>query len=360
MLTAEKLRAHTSKDLAKMAKEKGVQGWHGMRKEELVKALLREVKKKARKSSSKTTSVSSKNGSAKKTGAKSNSRLASRIRKERQRIEAMKNLANGEEPEKDRIVLLVRDSYWIQAYWEITSNSTRRAKVALGAHWHTAKPVLRVIESAVLESSNTVDQVVREIEIHGGVNNWYIDVPDPPRSYRVAIGYLCESGRFHLIAKSNEVSTPIPSSNESFDLHWSDIADNYEKIFSQSCSSNGADESADLKEVFEEKLRRPMTTSLFAQFTGPQDSFGNLNFTVDVEMIIFGRTSPGSSITLAGEPVKVDGDGTFSVRMAMPDKRQVLPVVACSRDGCRQKTTVLAIERNTKEMEPVNREIDID
>ena len=77
-------------------------------------------------------------------------------------------------------------------------------------------------------------------------------------------------------------------------------------------------------------------------------------------MIIFGRTSPGSSISLAGEPVKVDGDGTFSVRMPMSDKRQVLPVVACSRDGCRQKTTVLAIERNTKEMEPVNREIDIE
>ncbi len=30
-----------------------------------------------------------------------------------------------------------------------------------------------------------------------------------------------------------------------------------------------------------------------------------------------------------------------------------IPVVAVSRDGCQQRTTVLAIERNTKKMEPV-------
>jgi hypothetical protein len=40
----------------------------------------------------------------------------------------------------------------------------------------------------------------------------------------------------------------------------------------------------------------------------------------------------------------------------MPDRREVLPVVAGSGDGLEQRTIILAIERNTKIMEPVTRE----
>jgi hypothetical protein len=42
--------------------------------------------------------------------------------------------------------------------------------------------------------------------------------------------------------------------------------------------------------------------------------------------------------------------------MSMPDRRQLLPVVANSRDGAEQRTIVLAVERNTKVMEPMVRE----
>ncbi|MGI9519388.1 MAG: DUF4912 domain-containing protein, partial [Pirellulaceae bacterium] len=67
---------------------------------------------------------------------------------------------------------------------------------------------------------------------------------------------------------------------------------------------------------------------------------------------------PEATVTLAGEPVKLRNDGTFEVRMSLPDRRQVLPVVACSRDGTEQRTTVVAIERNTKVMEPITRELE--
>ena len=41
MITAEKLKTHTVKDLAAMARKKKVLGWHTMRKDELVQALLK-------------------------------------------------------------------------------------------------------------------------------------------------------------------------------------------------------------------------------------------------------------------------------------------------------------------------------
>ena len=54
---------------------------------------------------------------------------------------------------------------------------------------------------------------------------------------------------------------------------------------------------------------------------------------------------------------KLRGDGSFTVRLAMPDKRQVLPVVASTPDGVEQRTIVIAVERNTKVLEPMLREI---
>jgi hypothetical protein len=44
------------------------------------------------------------------------------------------------------------------------------------------------------------------------------------------------------------------------------------------------------------------------------------------------------------------------VRFALPERRQVLPIVAGTVDGSEQRTIVLAVERNTKVMEPVLRE----
>jgi hypothetical protein len=56
------------------------------------------------------------------------------------------------------------------------------------------------------------------------------------------------------------------------------------------------------------------------------------------------------------EPVRIRPDGTFTVRMSLPNQRQVIPVVASAANGGEQRTIVLAVERNTKVMEPVLRE----
>ena len=74
-------------------------------------------------------------------------------------------------------------------------------------------------------------------------------------------------------------------------------------------------------------------------------------------MVVYGATAPNANVSLAGEPVKLNEDGTFVVRMGLPDRRQVLPIVASSRDGSEQRTTVLAVERNTKVMEPITKDL---
>lgn len=255
---------------------------------------------------------------------------------------------------KDRVVLLVRDPYWLQACWDISRQSVLRAQASMAEHWHAARPVLRLIEVETGGSTSSVERVVRDMEIHGGVNNWYIDVHNPPQSFRVDIGYLAEDGRFHALARSNTVTTPQPGSADAVDRNWTDVAENYEKIYA--LSGGFASEKGDLQDVFEERLRRPMGSSGARFGAGAERMLQrdrDFHFEVDAEIIVFGSTKPDAHVNISGEPVKLRPDGGFAVRLELPDRRQVLPVTASSRDGVEERTIVLAIERNTKVMEPL-------
>ena len=58
---------------------------------------------------------------------------------------------------KDRIVVMVRDPYWLHAYWELTRHAIQRAEAALGQEWHTAKPILRLLDVSSHETTSTAE-----------------------------------------------------------------------------------------------------------------------------------------------------------------------------------------------------------
>ncbi len=316
-------------------------------------------------------------------GKRKNTRVLGRIRKIHTERENMKDLsyvattktaqrggaarksascakALAKAPGKDRVVLLVRDPYWLQACWDVTRQCVQRASAAMAEHWHTAVPILRLFHVDTGATTSTAEQVVRDIPVHGGVKNWYIEIKESPKSYRVDLGYRAENGRFFVLARSNVVMPPQPGSSDAIDENWTDIAENYEKIYALSGGYLPSSAGGDLQQLFEERLRRPMGSPLTTQFGAGADQVlrrdHDFSFQVDAEMIIYGATKPDAHVTLAGEPVRLRQDGTFTVRMAMANRRQVLPVVASSRDGVEQRTVVIAVERNTKVMEPMIRE----
>ena len=347
-----------------MAKTKGVEGWHSMRKDQLVKALLKIAKQKEKEKSLRSSTRSLKSKSNSRSANQTDSAIAKKIRSARERQENLKNLAacnefgkRGTAPQSDRLILVVRDAFWMQCYWEITKATVQRAKVAMNGYWHTAKPVLRLLEITSDGNTNSVESIVEEIEIHSGVNNWYVKVASPGKTYRIAIGYIAADHKFHLISKSNQVSPPVSNANESDD-HWTDITNDVEKFYSLSGGFEPNAVTGDLQAVFEEKARQPMHAPAFERLgSGINRNGQGFSFQVDAHMIVHGSTDPSASVTVGGEPVRLQNDGTFALRMNLPDKRQVLPVVASSRDGTQQRITVLAVERNTKVMEPVTNEI---
>ena len=270
---------------------------------------------------------------------------------------AIRSVSDSRGPTKDRLVVMVRDPYWLHAYWELGRRSVQRAEAAMGQHWHAAHPVLRIHELSRNGTTSASRQAVRDIEIHGGVNNWYIDVHNPPKSYQLEIGYLAPGNRFYCMARSNVVTTPTPGSADTFDRNWAEVAKDCDRVYAMTAGAVEQDASGDLKDVLEEHLHRPMGESLFTQFgagaSGPKQDF---RFHIDTELIVHGKTQPDARVTLRGEPVRLRADGSFAVRFSLPDRRHVLPVVANSGDGAEQRTIVLAIDRNTKVMEPVLRD----
>jgi len=453
--TASTLRNLTAKELSARAKKKNIAGYHSMRKEELVQALVKaaradaarkrrkekareeekasKAKKKTTRAAKKTpttkakstTRKTTKKATAKKTTAKKTTArkkttrvdkpaakakpktrttaviqtVAARTGKPRNGtasggngttkpqvsrkekadpparpvipairkscihgpIPEAKNLASRadkkEAAKSDRLIVMVRDSYWLQVYWELTQKSIERARASLGQHWHGAAPTIRVYEMAADSSGNPLKNHIRDITIHGGVNNWYVDVQDPPKKYQAEIGYLTVDGRFHAVARSNRVTTPRPTSSEAFDENWADVARDYDRIYAMSGGYDDQQATGDLKDILEERLRRPMGSPMMTRFGGEIGvKRHELELDIDAEVIVHGRVEPGAHVTLRGQPVHMREDGSFSVRFALPDRRHVLPVVASSADGVEQRTVILAIDRNTKIMEPVIRD----
>jgi hypothetical protein len=259
---------------------------------------------------------------------------------------------------QDRVILMVRDPYWLHAHWDISRATVDRAKAALVDQWHSVKPVLRLLKFDEVGTTDSAETVYRQIEIHGGVRNWYIDVDNPPSRFQLIMGYMTSNGRFYELVRSNTVSTPVPGSKDSFDDHWADIAKDAEKIFAQSGGYGDETNKGALAEVFEDRLKRTMELDVLSQFgSGAEGGLRKprqFHFDVEAELLIFGSTHPDAHISIGTEPVKVQADGTFAARLPFPDRRQVLPATARSRDGVDERTVVIAVERNTKVMEPLS------
>lgn len=261
------------------------------------------------------------------------------------------------DPNKDRLILMVRDPFWLHAFWDITRKSVERAKAALAGHWHTAHPVLRLLRTDDNSTTSNSEIVYKDIEIHGGVRHWYIEIESPGSTFRLLIGFLYANNRFHELARSNPVTPPIPGGPDSTDDHWADLSKDADRVYALS-GGNEDGGAVELQQMMQEKLKKPVGNPSLTQFgSGAEGSLRrmkNFHLELDAEMVVYGNTHPSALLTVGSDPVPVRSDGSYSTRVPLPNSRQVLTVTSKSRDGLDEQTVVIAVERNTKVMEPLS------
>jgi hypothetical protein len=124
-----------------------------------------------------------------------------------------------------RAVLLVRDPWWVFAYWEVREDHETRVRAdVLRAGEQPDKKILRLYDLS--------DGTFFDIET-GFAGNWYIDLGKPDHECFFEIGIRAQSGRFFPLVRSNTVKTPPYGFSNVIDEEWMMPDGDYWKLFGE-------------------------------------------------------------------------------------------------------------------------------
>lgn len=253
---------------------------------------------------------------------------------------------------ESRITVMVRDPYWLHSYWEIPEWKIDELKAQMGhSVFAQSKRIIRVYDVTGKKFTGMNANKSFDIEVGENARNWYINTNEPNRSYCVDIGYLTPEGKFYVAARSNIVSTPPDTMSDIVDEEW--VTFDWERIYSLSGGFGIGQSSGEIRELLRKRLIEELSSGLVTTWgsdikrqvpTKEKDFW----LVVNTELIVYGATEPDAKVTVQGFPIKLRPDGTFSLRFALPDGKQVIPVVAVNRDGDMVRKITPSVEKRTK------------
>ncbi|MDX2226622.1 MAG: DUF4912 domain-containing protein [Verrucomicrobiae bacterium] len=316
----------------------------------------------------------------------------------------------GELPESygtRRLFLAARDPYWLFAYWDMNADQIREA----ASRAHDGKVFLRIFDDAgnqalqaeIFESTrnyyfhaqraNTTfvaeigyyrqgDQGF-EVVSRSGYTATPRDAVSPNTHARFAtipFGYtfrqLLEMIK-HLImgdeeladaiARLQEAGHPFPFRVKVRSGEWTDEQekalmeflgdDIFNRIWMGSfeltewlrrrlLSAGGSEQSSMLMSSWGGTV-----SSWASAVGGASETLGQRErgfwMNVNAELIIYGATDPGASLRIAGQPIDIRRDGSFSFHWSFPDGSYHIPVEATSPDGVETRSALLSFLRTT-------------
>lgn len=67
----------------------------------------------------------------------------------------------------------------------------------------------------------------------------------------------------------------------------------------------------------------------------------------DAELVVYGATEPDATVTIGGQPIKLNPDGTFRFQMSFQDGNIDYPIVAVAADGEQTRSVHMTFDRAT-------------
>ena len=250
----------------------------------------------------------------------------------------------------NKIVILVRDPWWIFAYWEIRREKEDDIVNKIKSEGdEVLKSILRVYDVTDISFNGRNAHSYFDIDLKGLANTWYINVGSPDRSWLVDIGIVTKKGKFYLLARSNAVRTPRYGMSDKLDAEWMMPEDEYWKMFGLSGGFGIGKGSLEVREMvkksLEEQISSAQISSAASFYRKPERKFW---LVVNTELIVYGATEPDAKVMVQGKAIDLRPDGTFSLRFALPDGKQVIPVEATSSDGIDKRKITPIVTRKTE------------
>ena len=245
-----------------------------------------------------------------------------------------------------RVVALVRNPCEIYVYWEFARKDVKTAIESLGKgsgqiHW-----VLRLLEGAKNDSDGST---ILEAQIDPYRSHELLRVDMEQKECVVDIGLTDDDGRFVRIARSNTVFVPgraplcSPAEGE-----WAVSDEVFDKLYELSTGAKPGMTPAGSSDLFSDSLASGSGAGFGSFDETVKSPDRGFFFRLDCELVVYGATEPDALVTMFGEKIKLNPDGTFSARFALPDGARDIPVVATSADQLESRQISPSVARSTR------------
>ncbi|MEO1127576.1 MAG: DUF4912 domain-containing protein [Cyanobacteria bacterium J06639_16] len=299
---------------------------------------------------------------------------------------------------ESRIVLLPRDPQWAYVYWDVPSGHKEELRRQGGA-----RLALRFYDVTDVDLNSQSPHSLQQYECEEMAREWYLPIPVSDRDYVAEIGYVCNDGRWLVLARSIPVHIPpvYPSDwieDQFITIDWAEDmrgktyaqlvppsrrlavnADNpiYDNIFAMAQSAEAQRIAGSLFGSMQQVPEQAVSSYVFPSGAGlwavPTASGAGMTMSgagltmsgagfsasappvrprqfwlvADAELIVYGATEPDATVTIGGKPIKLNSDGTFRFQMSFQDGLIDYPIMAVAADGEQNRSIHMKFNRET-------------
>jgi uncharacterized protein len=264
-----------------------------------------------------------------------------------------------------KLLLIARDPYWLYAHWDLTAEQQRHYN-SLSADHHL---VLRVC------TGTDPGQPTRDIHVHPESRHWFVHVERGGTQHVAKLGYYRPRHHWVTIATSLPAKMPAPTVSADQTVRFATIPAHVRltqlaALAKQAIPADLSQADAARERALAELVTRQLAQQEWASSEqvpelvrgrgeqkvsaseaglpvafrvevesvsspGVPEQQGPAAFWLNVsaELVIYGGTEPGASVTIGGRPISLRPDGTFSCRYSLPDGEHSVTVSALSAQG---------------------------
>lgn len=289
---------------------------------------------------------------------------------------------------ESRIVLLPRDPQWAYVYWDVPNEHREELRQQGGQQL-----ALRLYDVTAIDLAVQPPHSMQEYPCDELAREWYVPIPMSDRDYIAEIGYRCWDGRWLLLARSLSTHMPpiYPSDwieDNFITIGWEERLQGrtFFRLVPPPTREPGTEGIAQqIYDLAQAAAAQRLAGSLFGSMQPVAGSiFGSVHLAeravssyvfpsgvgwwsgvgmfsasapplrsrkfwlvADAELIVYGATEPDATLTIAGQPVRLNPDGTFRIQVSFPDGLIDYPILAIAADGEQSRSIHLRFQRDT-------------